>query len=146
MWVTIVDGFVKFNPAFIKNLDFRGEEYVWEPNERSLCKDITQKIMSEKEGTEGGLKVKSLAPSWSKEINNLIEALDQRKNAHDQDKGLAPPHKIRVVSKSPVKRQLKNVKLSLLKDFSESNDEVEANSEGNNSFPSIPGGNESDEE
>lgn len=83
MWVTIVDGFVKFNPAFIKNLDFRGEEYVWQPNERSLCKDITQKIMSEKEGTEGGLKVKSLAPSWIKEINNLIEALDQRKNAHD---------------------------------------------------------------
>ena len=41
--------------------------------------------MSDKEDTEGELNVKSLAPSWSKEINNLIEALDQRKNAHDQD-------------------------------------------------------------
>ena len=146
MWVTIVDGFVKFNPAFIKNLDFWGKEYVCELNERGLCKDITQKIMSDKEDTEGELKVKSLAPSWSKEINNLIEALNQRKNAYDQDKGLAPPHKIRVVCKSPVQRQLKNVNLSLLEDFAESNDEDEANSEGNNSFPSILGGNESDEE
>ena len=116
------------------------------PNGRGLWKDVTQEIISDEEDTEEGLKVKSLALSRSKEINNLIEALDQSKKAHDWDKGLAPPHKIRVVSKSPVKRQLKNVKLSLLKDFSESNDEVEANSEGNNSFPSIPGGNESDEE
>ena len=37
----------------------------------------------------------------------MIAALDQRKNAHDRDKGLAPRCKIRVVSKSPVKRQLK---------------------------------------
>ena len=108
-----------------------------------MWKDVTQEIMSDEEDTEEGLKVKSLAPSRSKEINNLIEALYQRKNAHDREKSLAPPRKIRVVSKSPVKRQLKNVKLSLLKDFTESNDEDEANSEGNNSFPSVSGGNES---
>ena len=63
--------------------------------------------MSDEEDTEEELKVKSLAPSQSKEINNLIEALDQRKNAHDRDKSLEPQRKIRVVSKSPVKRQLK---------------------------------------
>ena len=40
------------------------------------------------------------------------------------------------------------MQLSLLKDEgnAESNDEEEANSEGNSSFPSIPGGNDSDEE
>ena len=56
---------------------------------------------------------------------------------------MAPPRKIMVASKSPVKRQLKNVKLSLLKDFTEINDENEVNSEGNNSFPPATGGNES---
>ena len=116
------------------------------PSERGLWKDVTQEIMSDEEDTEEGLKVKFLALSRRKEINNLIEALDQRKNALDQDKGLAPPCKIRVVSESPVKRQLKNVKLSLLKDFGKSNDEDEANSEGNNNFPSVLGGNKSDEE
>ena len=76
----------------------------------------------------------------------MIGELDQRENSHDQDKGLAPPHKIRVVCKSPVQKQLKNVNLSLLEDFAESNNEDETNSEGNNSFPSILGGNESDAE
>ena len=116
------------------------------PNAGGLWKDVTQEIMSDEEDTEEGLKIKSLASSRSKQINDLSEALDQRKNAHDHDKGLAPPRKIRLVSKSALKRQFKNMKLSLLKDFAESNDKDEANSEGNNSFPSIPGGNESDEE
>ena len=75
------------------------------PNERGLWKDVIQEIMSDEEDTEEGLKVKSLASSRSEEINNLIEALDQRKNARDRDKGLAPSRKIRVVSKLPVKRQ-----------------------------------------
>ena len=35
--------------------------------------------MSDEEDTEEGLKVKSLAPSRSKGINNLIEAFDQIK-------------------------------------------------------------------
>ena len=74
------------------------------PSESGLWKDVTQEIMSDEEDTEEGLQAKSLAPSRSKEINNLIEALDQRKNAHDRDNGLAPPRKIRVVSKFTVKR------------------------------------------
>ena len=75
------------------------------PNERGLWKDVIQEIMSDEEDTEEGLKVKSLASSRSEEINNLIEAHNQRKNARDRDKGLAPSRKIRVVSKFPVKRQ-----------------------------------------
>lgn len=74
-------------------------------NERGLWKDVIQEIMSDEEDTEEGLKVKSLVSSRSEEINNLIEALDQRKNARDRDKGLAPSRKISVVSKFPVKRQ-----------------------------------------
>ena len=53
------------------------------PNGRGLWKDVTQEIISDEEDTEEGLKVKSLALSRSKEINNLIEALDQSKKAHD---------------------------------------------------------------
>ena len=44
--------------------------------------------MRDKEDTEEGLKVRSLAPSQSKKINNSIEALNKRKNSHDQDKSL----------------------------------------------------------
>ena len=68
------------------------------PNERGLSKDVIQEIMSDEEDTEEGLKVKSLVSSRSEEINNLIEALDQRKNARDRDKGLAPSRKISVFS------------------------------------------------
>ena len=86
------------------------------PTERDLWDDVTQEVMSNEEDTQERLKVKSLAPSPSKEVNNLVEALDQRKNGHDRDNGLAPSRKIRLVNKSPVKRHLKSVKLSLLKD------------------------------
>ena len=85
------------------------------PTERDLWGDVTQEVISDEEDTQERLKVKSLASSGNKEVNNLIEALDQKENGYDRD-GLAPSRKIRVVNKSPVKRHLKSVKLNLLKD------------------------------
>ena len=49
------------------------------PTERDLWGDVTQEVISDEEDTQERLKVKSLASSGNKEVNNLIEALDQKK-------------------------------------------------------------------
>jgi len=79
------------------------------PEEREFWKDVTQEIMSDEEDTPTGLKLKSLAPMRIERLNTLIKTLDARKVTADNEKGILPARKCRVVSESPIKRKKKSL-------------------------------------